>query len=91
MTSIIQWIIKTLLADYLKRAATLDFLNGYKTYIVSVGVIIGAVAGYVQGTVTPDQCVTAVLAGILSLLHRKGTDTSIKKAMKTPPDIMSQP
>lgn len=42
----------------------LSFLDGNKTYIVALSIVVGAVAAFVQGEVTLVEAVAGVLNGL---------------------------
>ncbi len=50
-------------------------LEGYKTYITAAVAIVGAVGGYLTGTITLDSALHAVLTAVLSMTIRHGIST----------------
>jgi hypothetical protein len=81
MTKILEWIVKTLLGEYLKRASTLDFLANYKTYILGVAGVFVGVIGYLGGAdlggvhipaMDGKAAIEVIWASLMAITIRKG-------------------
>ena len=51
-------------------------LQGYKTYIVAIASITGALAAYVNGTINIAELLQAISVALLSMTIRHGITTS---------------
>lgn len=63
----------------------MNFLSGWKTYIVAAGAIITAIGGYASGAITLPELVSAIFAavGTMTIRHAittTATDTTGKPA-----------
>ena len=58
-------------------------LSGYKTYITAGVAIIGAIAGYLTGTVNLVDGIGAVIAALGLIFLRNGSKTDAAKAAAT--------
>ena len=47
-------------------------LQGYKTYLVSLGAAVAAIVGYVEGALDEKEAITAIVAAVLACtLHAR--------------------
>lgn len=53
-------------------------LNGYKTYIAGAVTLLGALGGFLTGSLTPVDAVNVVVPAILAMTLRNGIATSRK-------------
>lgn len=54
--------------------AVKEFLNGKKTYLVAVSLVIGALVAWASGEATLAQMVATILEGLGLAALRKGVD-----------------
>jgi hypothetical protein len=51
-------------------------LSGYKTYLAGVLTILGAIGGFLTGTLPVEQAVNLVVPAILAMTVRHGISTA---------------
>ena len=56
----------------------MNFLSGYKTYIVGAAGIATAIAGYATGQDTLPQMIQLIITSLLGMTIRSGIATSAK-------------
>lgn len=50
--------------------------SGYKTYIAGALTILGALGGFLTGTLAPEQAISLVVPAVLAMTVRHGVSTA---------------
>ena len=90
MGKVLSWILKILIGSVLKDAATLKFLDGYRSYLFGAGLILTGLVGLLGGVdaggysiaaVTPEvaQGYIASGAGVIFAAWHKPKDRATDK------------
>lgn len=66
------------------KLLTLLRLNGLKTYIIAVGLMMFAVGGWASGMVTVDESIQSIFMALGMMGLRHGINTTYKKPKKKP-------
>jgi hypothetical protein len=53
-------------------------LDGYKTYIAGALTLLGALGGFLSGSLTPDAALNVVVPAVLAMTLRHGISTAAK-------------
>lgn len=53
-------------------------LSGYKTYIAGMLTILGALGGYLTGSLAPEQAINLAVPAVLAMTVRNGVSKAAK-------------